>query len=77
MTTKVGKVKTKRTKTRKRYAAVDVWQSQFGPVSVSAVFDIYSQKFNVPMHEMKNYKFFQCIDALRLLEDPEYVSPHK
>ena len=60
---------------RKRFVAVDVWQTKFGPVSERAVYDIYSQKFNVELHNMKKYSFPQCVNALRLLEDPEYVAP--
>ena len=62
-------------KPRKRFIAVDVWQSKFGPVSERAVYDIYSQKFNVELHNMKKYSFSQCVNALRLLEDPTYVAP--
>lgn len=62
-------------KNRKRFVAVDVWQSEFGPVSVRAVFDVYAQKFNVETYNMKKYSFSQCVNALRGLEDPDYISP--
>jgi len=62
-------------KNRKRFIGVDVWRSQFGAVSVRAIFDVYSQKFNVEIHNMKNYSFSHCVNALRLLEDPEYKAP--
>ena len=62
-------------KPRKRFIAVDVWQKQFGPVSERAVYDIYSQKFNVELHNMKKYSFPHCVNALRKLEDPDYVQP--
>ena len=65
----------KNKKQRKRFLAVDVWRSQFGPVSVRAIYDVYAQKFNVEMHNMKNYSFSQCINALRKLEDEEYKAP--
>lgn len=60
---------------RKRFVAVDVWQTHFGPVSERAVYDIYSQKFNIELRNMRKYSFSQCINALRTLEDPEYVAP--
>ena len=62
-------------KIRKRFAGVDVWRSQFGPVSVRAIFDVYSQRFNVEIHNMKKYSLQHCIDALRKLEDPDYTPP--
>ena len=65
----------KRKKVRKRFVGVDVWQSRFGEVSIRAVYDVYSQKFNVELHNMKNYSFSHCVNALRLLEDPDYVKP--
>jgi hypothetical protein len=62
-------------KARKKFLEVDVWRSQFGPVSERAVYDIYSQKFNVESHNMKKYSFPHCVNALRLLENPEYIAP--
>lgn len=56
--------------TRKRFTAVDVWQSKFGPVSERAVYDLYSQRFNVELHNMSKYSFPQCVKALRDLNDP-------
>ena len=67
--------KRKSKKPSKRFIAVNVWQTKFGPVSERAVYDIYSQKFNVEPHNMKRYSFSQCVNALRLLEDPTYVAP--
>lgn len=61
----------KNRKPRKRFIAVDVWQKQFGPVSERAVYDIYSQKFNVELHNMKKYSFQHCVNALRELESQE------
>lgn len=69
------KVQPRKRKPRKRFIAVDVWQTQFGPVSERAVYDIYSQKFNVELHNMKKYSFPHCVNALRQLEDPDYVGP--
>lgn len=60
---------------RKRFVAVNVWQTQFGPVSERAVYDIYSQKFNVELYNMKKYSFPHCVNALRKLEDPTYQAP--
>lgn len=65
----------RRKKVRKRFIAVDVWQTQFGDVSVRAVYDVYSQKFNVELHNMKNYSFSHCVNALRKLEDSDYKEP--
>ena len=67
--------KTKRKK--KRFIAVDVWRSKFGPISVKAIYDIYAQKFNVEYYNMKKYSFQHCINALRKLEDPSYISPQE
>lgn len=64
----------KNKKPRKRFTAVDIWQKSFGPVSERAVYDLYSQKFNVESHNMKSYSFSHCVNALRLLEDPEYIA---
>ena len=68
------KTKPRTKKPRARYKAVNVWRSTFGPTAVKAVYDIYSQKFNVESHNMKNYSFSHCVEALRKLEDPNYVS---
>lgn len=72
---KVPNKKRSNKKPRKRFTAVNVWQTKFGPVSERAVYDIYSQKFNVELHNMKKYSFSQCVNALRLLEDPTYIAP--
>jgi hypothetical protein len=69
------RTKSKNKKNRKRFIAVDVWRGEFGTVSVRAIFDVYAQKFNVETHNMKNYSLQHCINALRLLEDPEYIKP--
>lgn len=60
---------------KKRFLEVDLWQKQFGEVSVKAVYDIYSQKFNVDPRNMKKYSFPHCVNALRKLENPDYVAP--
>lgn len=60
---------------RRKFLAVDVWQTQFGPVSETAIYDVYSTKFKVEQHNMKNYTFSHCVNALRKLEDPDYVAP--
>ena len=71
---KVKEVKRKQTK-KKRFVSVDLWQRGFGEVSVKAVFDIYSQKFQVDPRNMKKYSFSHCINSLRKLEDSEYIAP--
>lgn len=65
----------KKKRPRERFIAVDVWRSQFGPVSERAVYDVYAQKFNVELHNMRKYSFSDCINALRKLEKPDYVAP--
>ena len=65
----------KKKRPRKRFIAVDVWRSQFGPVSERAVYDVYAQKFNVELHNVRKYSFSDCINALRQLEKPDYVAP--
>jgi len=65
----------KNKKAKKRFIAVDVWQTEFGPVSVRAVYDVYAQKFNVELHNVQKNSFQHCINALRSLEDPDYIPP--
>jgi len=62
-------------KVRKKFISVDVWRSQFGPVSVRAIYEVYAQTFRVEIHNMKRYSLSQCINALRLKEDPDYEEP--
>lgn len=59
-------------KTRKRFLHVDVWQKQFGPVSVRAVYDVFQQAFNVEPKNMRKYSFQDCVESLRELENPNY-----
>lgn len=68
--TPVTKKTTKKKAPRKRFVAVDVYQSKFGPVSERAVYDVYSQRFGVELYKMKKYSFQHCVKALRGLEDP-------
>lgn len=72
---KVDQSKKKKRKPRKRFLQVDVWQTQFGPVSERAVYDIFAQRFNVELHNMKKYSFPDCVNALRKLENPDYMAP--
>lgn len=72
---KSNKKTNKKLTPRKRFTAVDVWQTKFGPVSERAVYDIYSQRFNVELHNMKKYSFPHCIKALRDLNDPTLGTP--
>lgn len=72
---KVLNNKTKKKKRRRRFIDVDVWRSQFGIVSERAIYDIYAQRFNVELHNMKKYSFPHCVNALRKLEDPDYIAP--
>lgn len=65
----------KKRKTRKRFIAVDVWRSEFGPVSTGAIHDVFAQKFNVEPHNARKYSFSHCVNALRRLEDPDYKDP--
>jgi|TARA_R110000796_G_scaffold154621_1_gene271320 hypothetical protein len=62
-------------KAKKHFLEVDLWQKRFGEVSVKAVYDIYSQKFNIDPRNMKKYSFPHCVNTLRKLEDPNYVAP--
>ena len=66
-----NKKNNKKRRPRKRFIAVDVWQTKFGPVSERAVYDIYAQKFNVELHNMKKYSFPHCVNALRKLEQEQ------
>ena len=58
-----------------RFKGVNVWRTSFGPIASLAVFDLYSQRFNVSLKEARREKFTHCVDALRQLEDPNYI-PH-
>lgn len=70
------KINTKqKRKPRKPFLAVDVWQQTFSSISVRAIKDVYSTKFKVEPYNMKNYSLSHCINALRKLEDPEYIKP--
>jgi hypothetical protein len=57
-----------------RFKGVNIWKSQFSEYSTIAIFDLYSQKFNISFIEARRLKFSHCVDALRKLEDPNYVS---
>lgn len=65
----------KKRRNKKRFLQVDVWQKTFGEVSVKAIYDVYSQKFNVEPKNMKKYSFPHCVNALRKLENPDYEPP--
>lgn len=65
----------KNRRSKKRFLQVDVWQKTFGEVSVKAIYDVYSQKFNVEPKNMKKYPFPKCVNALRKLENPDYEPP--
>lgn len=67
---------TKERRPKKRFLQVDIWQKQFGEVSVKAIYDIYSQKFNVEPRNMRKYSFPHCVNALRKLENPDYIPPN-
>lgn len=56
-----------------RYKGVNVWKTKFGTTAVAAVFDIYSQRFDIPLREARRLDFNHCVDALRKLEDPSYI----
>lgn len=65
------KVRTK--KIRAKYTDVNVWAKTFGPIAVAAVFDVYSQRMKVPYANAKKLNFTHCVEALRKLEDIDYV----
>jgi hypothetical protein len=66
--TKVTNQNKKNKQPRKRFVAVDVWQTKFGPVSERAVYDVYAQAFGVALYNMKKYSFQHCVTALRKLD---------
>ena len=59
---------------RRRYKQVNVWKSTFGPIAVVAVFDVYAQAFNITFKEARKLQFTHCLELLRKLEDPSYIS---
>lgn len=76
MANRINKEKfNKKRRKKKHFLAVNLWQKEFGEVSVKAVYDIYSQKFNVDPKNMKKYSFPHCVNALRKLEKPDYIAP--
>ena len=61
---------------RKIAIAVDVWQTQFGPSSVRAVFDVYATLAGIDPETVKSKRSFShCVNALRKNEDPDYKDP--
>lgn len=58
-----------------RMIEVNVWRKEFSDLSVSAILKIYATKFNVERHNMHKHSFSHCVDTLRKLEDPDYISP--
>lgn len=68
-------LKKKNKKIRRKFLAVDVWRSQFGPVSVKAVYDVFQTKRKIETHNLKKFSFSECVNYLRGLEDPDYVAP--
>lgn len=59
-----------------RFTSVNIWRSTFGKYAVMAIYDLYSQKFNIPFKDARKKGFTECVDALRKLEYPDYI-PHK
>ena len=59
-----------------RFLEVDVWKKNFTEIQTMAIFDIYSQKFNISFGEARRLNFTHCVDSLRKLEDGDYT-PHK
>ena len=57
---------------RSRYKQVNVWKKYFGPIAVSAVFDVYAQAVGIPYLVAKKKDFTECLDYLRKLEYPEH-----
>lgn len=68
-------IKKKNKKTRRKFLAVDVWRSRFGPVSVRAVYDVFQAKKKIETHNLRNFSFSDCVNYLRGLEDENYVAP--
>lgn len=69
------KIIKKRKKQRQRFLQVDVWRSEFGPVSVRAIYDVFQQKKGIETHNLKNHSFSECVNFLRMLEDENYIPP--
>jgi hypothetical protein len=57
---------------RKLFSKVDVFQTHFGQISVTAIYDVFMQEFGIEKSKMKNFSFSHCVEALRKLENPEY-----
>ena len=69
------KKKKKKFQPRQPFLAVDVWRSEFGPVSVRAVYDVFQAKRKIKTQDLWNYSFSDCVNYLRKLEDPDYIPP--
>lgn len=70
-TTQERRVHRGKKREKKRFLAVDVNRAHFGPISVKAVYDVFSQKFNIEPKDMQGYSFSDCVNALRKLEEDE------
>ncbi len=60
-------------KRKPRYIAVDIWRKEFGPISVAAIFEVFSNKTQIPIGKVKKMNFNTIVDTMRQWEDPEYV----
>lgn len=60
-----------------RIIAVDVWRPTFGEHSVNAIYKLHAELFKIKREDMRKYSFTHCVDAIRLLEDPNYIPPNK
>jgi hypothetical protein len=60
---------------KKGFLDVDVWQSNFGPVSVKAIYSIFADKFGIKSDAKEKHTFSHCVNSLRRLEDPYYKDP--
>lgn len=59
-----------------KFIAVDLWQKEFSPISVKAVCELYAQKMNLKLSNVNQHSFPKYLNALRVLEQPDYIPPN-
>ena len=62
----------KKKRTRKSFAQVDAFQTHFGAISVTAIYDVFQKEFKIEKSKLRNFSFSHCVEKLRELQDSEY-----
>lgn len=59
-----------------KFIAVDLWQTQFSPISVKAVCELYAKKNGVKLSNVNAHSFSKYLNFLRKEENPDYIPPN-